>query len=80
MTHRARLGCIVIDCQAAHVGEAARFWGAALGGKVEIDAAGKYAEIFVQGDMKVLVQAVDHKIPRPHGHRIRQQGGRGRPP
>lgn len=61
MTHRARLGCIVIDCQAAHVGEAARFWGAALGGKVEIDAAGKYAEIFVQGDMKVLVQAVDHE-------------------
>ena len=39
MTHRARLGGIVIDCQTDHVAEAARFWGAALGGDVEIDNA-----------------------------------------
>jgi len=60
MTHRARLGCIVIDCKTDHVAEAARFWGAALGGEVEIDEEGKYAEISAQGALKVLVQAVDH--------------------
>ncbi|NHF73978.1 VOC family protein [Paracoccus xiamenensis] len=60
MTHRARLGCIVIDCKAEHVAEAARFWGVALGGEVRIDEDGKYAEILDQGDLKVLVQAVDH--------------------
>lgn len=65
MTHRARLGEIVIDCQTEDVAEAARFWGAALGGTVEIDAEGKYAEISDQGDLKVLVQAVDH-APRVH--------------
>ena len=65
MTHRARLGGIVIDCQTDHVAEAARFWGAALGGDVEIDEEGKYAEISDQGALKVLVQAVDH-VPRVH--------------
>lgn len=65
MTHRARLGCIVIDCKADQVADAARFWGAALGGKVELDDDGKYAEISDQGAMKVLVQAVDHD-PRVH--------------
>ncbi|MBA4490604.1 VOC family protein [Paracoccus sp. S1E-3] len=65
MTHRARLGGIVIDCQTEHVAEAARFWGAALGGEVEIDEEGKYAEISGQGELKVLVQAVSH-APRVH--------------
>lgn len=65
MAHRSRLGCIVIDCTADRVGEAAAFWGAALGGEVELDEGGKYAEISQQGEMKVLVQAVDHP-PRVH--------------
>jgi len=60
MAHRSRLGCIVIDCPAERVEAAAKFWGAALGGKTKIDAEGKYAEIDGQGDMMVLVQAVDH--------------------
>lgn len=60
MAHRSRLGCLVIDCAAENVAEAAAFWGAALGGTVELDDDGKYAEISDQGDLKVLVQAVDH--------------------
>jgi len=60
MAHRSRLGCIVIDCPADSVDAAAEFWSAALGGSAEVDAEGKYAEIDGQGDMKVLVQAVDH--------------------
>ena len=65
MAHRSRLGCIVIDCTADKVQAAAEFWGAALGGKVELDEGGKYAEISDQGELKVLVQAVDH-APRVH--------------
>jgi predicted enzyme related to lactoylglutathione lyase len=65
MTHRYRLGCLVIDCRAEEVSEAARFWGAALGGTVELDPDGRYAEISDQGAIKVLVQAVDHD-PRVH--------------
>jgi hypothetical protein len=60
MAHRARLGCIVIDCPADRVDEAAAFWAATLGGRAEVDEDGKYAEIDGQGDVKVLVQAVDH--------------------
>ena len=60
MAHRSRLGCLVIDCPAQDVREAARFWGAALGGTVTIDDAGRYAEISDQDELKVLVQAVDH--------------------
>ncbi len=60
MAHRTRLGCIVIDTPADRVDEAAAFWAAVLGGRAEVDAEGKYAEIGGQGDMKVLVQAVDH--------------------
>ena len=65
MTHRSRLGCIVIDCEAASVHQAAAFWAAALGGTIDIDEDGKYAEISDQGELKVLVQAVDH-APRVH--------------
>lgn len=60
MAHRTRLGCIVIDTPTDRVNEAAAFWAAALGGRAEVDAEGKYAEIDGQGDIKVLVQAVDH--------------------
>jgi predicted enzyme related to lactoylglutathione lyase len=65
MAHRYRLGGLVIDCRAEDVTEAARFWGAALGGSVEFDEEGRYAEISDQGALKVLVQAVDHD-PRVH--------------
>lgn len=58
--HRSRLGCLVIDCPVKDVADVARFWGAALGGKVEVDDEGRYAQIHNQGDLKVLVQAVDH--------------------
>ena len=57
--HRSRLGCLVIDCPAETVTAAAAFWGAALGGEVREDD-GQYAVIDGQGDLKVLVQAVDH--------------------
>ena len=60
MAHRSRLGCIVIDCATERLADAAAFWGAALGGQVEVDPDGKYAEISDQGELKVLVQAVDH--------------------
>ncbi len=65
MTHRARLGCLVIDCRTEDLSAAAAFWGAALGGAVEMDGDRKYATIHDQGDVKVLVQAVDH-APRVH--------------
>lgn len=60
MAHRSRLGCLVIDCPAEQIEDAARFWGGALGGEVTFDEGGKYAEISDQGELKVLVQAVDH--------------------
>ncbi len=63
--HRSRLGCLVIDCPAGHVGQAAEFWGAVLGGAVSVDADGKYATVHDQGAIKVLVQAVEH-APRVH--------------
>lgn len=65
MAHRARLGGLVIDCKADDVTDAAAFWGAALGGKADLDEDGRYAEIAGQGDLKLLVQAVDHD-PRVH--------------
>ncbi len=58
--HRSRLGCLVIDCPAEDVVDAAAFWGATLGGVVEVDEDGGYAQIHDQGELKVLVQAVDH--------------------
>lgn len=60
MAHRSRLGCLVIDCPSDQIEDAARFWGGALGGRIEFDEDRKYAEISDQGELKVLVQAVDH--------------------
>ncbi|MFD1797014.1 VOC family protein [Paracoccus aurantiacus] len=65
MAHRSRLGALVIDCRTEDVADAARFWGEALNGQVEVDDQGKYAEITDQGQLKVLVQAVGHD-PRVH--------------
>lgn len=63
--HKSRLGTFVIDCPADDVTEVARFWGAALGGELEYDDERRYAEIHLGGDVRVLVQAVDHS-PRIH--------------
>ena len=63
--HRSRLGCLVIDCQTEDLTDAATFWAAALGGKAELDSDGKYARITGQGEITVLLQAVDH-APRVH--------------
>jgi len=58
--HKSRLGCLVIDCAAEDVEQAAEFWSATLGGDVVMDDQKQYAEIRDQGDLKVLVQAVSH--------------------
>ena len=65
MSHKSRLGCIVIDCQSERVDDVAAFWGSALGGDVSVDPDGKYATVTEQGDIKVLIQAVEH-APRVH--------------
>ena len=60
--HRSRLGVIVIDCQAADLGEAARFWGGALGAPARIDDDGRYATVGEREDRPlVLLQAVEHE-------------------
>ncbi len=56
---------ICIDCQANDLSDAAAFWSEALGGRVEFDADGRYADIAAPGGMRVLLQAVDHD-PRVH--------------
>lgn len=58
--HKSKLACLVIDCPTDDVSDMAAFWGAALGGEIDTDDDKKYAEISIQGDMRVLVQAVDH--------------------
>ncbi len=58
--HKSKLAGLVIDCQASHVRDAANFWHGVLGGELDIDEDGKYAAISDQGDIQVLVQAVDH--------------------
>lgn len=65
MSHRSRLGCLVIDCKTDDLSDAAAFWGGALGGEVEIDGDGHYATVHDQGDLRVLLQVVDHD-PRVH--------------
>lgn len=66
MTHAARIGVVVIDCQTEDLTEATAFWSAALGKAGKIDERGKYA-VFDdhQGYPRVLLQAVDHG-PRVH--------------
>ena len=65
MTHKSMLSGLVIDCKADTVDDAARFWHGVLGGDLEIDEDHKYAFITDQGDIEVLIQAVDHD-PRVH--------------
>ncbi|MEO1275436.1 MAG: VOC family protein [Pseudomonadota bacterium] len=62
MTHRSRLGVIVIDCQTADLGPATAFWANALGVSGEVDPDGKYAVLADrQGYPKVLLQSVEHE-------------------
>lgn len=66
MTHRSRIGVVVIDCETDDLSDATAFWSAALGKAGEIDERGKYASLDDhRGYPKVLLQAVDH-VPRVH--------------
>lgn len=66
MTHRSRIGVIVIDCQTDDLESACAFWRAALGVSGRVDPDGKYAVLADrQGYPKVLLQSVDH-APRIH--------------
>jgi hypothetical protein len=66
MTHRSRIGVIVIDCRTDDLTDATAFWSAALGHPGRVDKRGKYT-IFEDPDgaPRVLLQAVDHD-PRVH--------------
>ncbi|MCQ0989712.1 VOC family protein [Jiella marina] len=66
MSHRSRLGCIVVDCQTRELGEALEFWSGLFGCSGKVDEDGKYAVLKMpDGEPKVLIQAVDH-APRVH--------------
>ncbi|WP_134725099.1 VOC family protein [Paracoccus luteus] len=65
MTHRQRLGGIVIDCQ-GDLAEAARFWSAALGRESKDEGDGRYVSLSADGaDPYWVVQKVEH-APRVH--------------
>ena len=66
MSHRSRIGVVVIDCQTDDLTAATAFWSAALGRAGRIDARGKYTVFEDEGGHpRVLLQAVDH-APRVH--------------
>lgn len=66
MSHRSRLGVIVIDCQTDDLAEATAYWAAMFGVDGAVDDGGKYAVLNDRkGYPKVLLQAVDHE-PRVH--------------
>ncbi len=66
MTHKSRLGCIVVDCQTDWLDEALSFWSRALGYEGERDTDEKYAVLKTpDGEARILLQAVDHP-PRVH--------------
>ena len=66
MSHKSRLGCIVIDCKTDDLSDALVFWSSLLGLPGSIDEDGKYAVIQGSGDeIRVLIQSVDHE-PRVH--------------
>jgi len=66
MSHKSRIGVIVIDCKTDELSDALAFWSRALSCEGHIDARGKYA-ILANGDgePRVLLQAVGHE-PRVH--------------
>ena len=62
MSHRSRLGVIVIDCRTEDLGPATAFWSAALGVSGKVDDDGKYAVLADRkGYPKLLLQAVAHE-------------------
>lgn len=62
LTHRSRVGVIVIDCQTDDLQPAADFWKAALGVSGKVDDDGKYAVLADrQGYPKILLQSVSHE-------------------
>ncbi len=60
--HKSRLGTVIIDCQTDDLEREARFWGAALGGRVSTgDASGRYLGITGDAtDPHVILQKVEH--------------------
>jgi predicted enzyme related to lactoylglutathione lyase len=60
--HKSRLGTVIVDCQTDDLGREAKFWAAALGGRVEQpEAAARYID--VQGDPAdphIILQKVEH--------------------
>ena len=62
MSHRSRLGTLVIDCEGDDLAEAMRFWSGALGSHVRLDPEdSRYAAIDRPADEpKLLLQAVEH--------------------
>ena len=58
--HHSRLSTFVIDCRTESADEAARFWSAALGRRIE-GADGEYRQLAGTADEPILlVQKVDH--------------------
>jgi glyoxalase superfamily protein len=58
--HHSRLSTFVIDCRTENADEAARFWSAALGRRIE-GADGEYRQLAGSADEPILlVQKVDH--------------------
>lgn len=66
MSHKTRIGVIVIDCKTEALPDALAFWSGALGCEGHIDERGKYAILENgEGEVRVLLQAVSHE-PRVH--------------
>ena len=67
MSHKSRLGCLVIDCQTDKLDEALSFWTGAFGYEASIDAEDeRYAVLKTpDGEARILLQAVEHP-PRVH--------------
>lgn len=65
MAHLSRLAGFIIDCQEGDLGEAAEFWGKALGiGVIDSNESGldRYAVLeTLRGDLHVEVQKVEHE-------------------
>ena len=61
MTHRSRLGCVVIDCETDDLSAAASFWGAALGHGGTVDAEGPFGNVTAgPAEPRLILQKVSH--------------------
>ena len=62
MAHKSRLGGFIIDCRTEDLGDAARFWSAALGLEVgEVTHEGDAEYVMLEGsDLHIEVQKVEH--------------------